>query len=288
MKLPHMPLWVYDIDTDRDCRKMSDATFGRYMRLLIRQWIEGSVPAKPPEAVRDAMLDPGSEGDVQSLLDRKFTQRDGDERRNVKCDEERRGAIEKCERNRSAGRKGGVAKASANAVANAKANGQTRASGSDSDSSGRGSAEGETIEAAISALADWARAERNVPPDSEPLTLSEEADLKRRLSAMPEEAAWVPQAVRDTRKNGTRFKGVAYAMKPVLNRVDELRAQGPPERQPPPAITPESLWERCRERFIFDGETAPKREVGHHPAGLLRGGEIWVPVNRLAEVTVDG
>jgi uncharacterized protein YdaU (DUF1376 family) len=143
IKLPHMPLWVYDIDTDRDCRRMPDATFGRYMRLLIRQWIEGSVPATPAEAMRDAMLDPGSEGDTQSLLDRKFSALDGSARRNGKCDEERQKAIQKILVNREAARKGGKSKrrrrsganAKANALADAQANAPIRASDSDSVSS---------------------------------------------------------------------------------------------------------------------------------------------------------
>jgi hypothetical protein len=134
IKLPHMPLWVYQIDTDRDCRGMPDATFGRYMRLLIRQWIEGCVPATPAEAMRDAMLDPGSEGDIQSLLDRKFSIRDGSVRRNGKCDEERQEAIRKVLLNREHARKGGRAKALASAKASAKASAHLRASGSVSES----------------------------------------------------------------------------------------------------------------------------------------------------------
>lgn len=113
-KLPHMPLWVYDLDTDRDCRKMSDATFGRYMRLLIRQWIEGCVPATPTEAMRDAMLDPGSEADIQRLLDQKFTLKDGQARRNVKCFDARNDAIKKVLTLRKNGSYGGLAKAKAN------------------------------------------------------------------------------------------------------------------------------------------------------------------------------
>ena len=107
IKLPHMPLWVYDLDTDRDCRRMSDAQFGRYMRLMIRQWIEGSVPATPTEAIRDAMLDPGSEGDIQSLLDRKFSDKVEAGRGNPKLAQVRQECLAKVETNRANGKKGG-------------------------------------------------------------------------------------------------------------------------------------------------------------------------------------
>ena len=44
--LPHMPLWVYDIEADEDCSLMTLEEFGAFMRLLIRQWIEGSIPSE--------------------------------------------------------------------------------------------------------------------------------------------------------------------------------------------------------------------------------------------------
>lgn len=140
-KLPHMPLWVFDIDTDRSCRAMPDQEFGRYMRLLIRQWIEGSVPAGAVDAARDAMLDPGAEDSLQSLLDRKFSEKDGGFRRNKRCAEERESAIAKCEANREKGRLGGLAKAKAKAKADGLAPVSDSDSGSKSSSKG-GSAEG--------------------------------------------------------------------------------------------------------------------------------------------------
>jgi uncharacterized protein YdaU (DUF1376 family) len=138
-----MPLWVYDLEADRDCRKMSDATFGRYMRLLIRQWIEGSVPATPTDAMRDALLDSDSEGDVQSLLDRKFSEQVDGGRANRRLDAERSAAMEKVATNRANGAKGGRPPKTER-FSETKPNGSIRAygSGSESDSSEGGSAEG--------------------------------------------------------------------------------------------------------------------------------------------------
>jgi uncharacterized protein YdaU (DUF1376 family) len=134
-KLPYLKLWVYDIDSDRECRRMNDATFGRYMRLLILQWIEGDVPANATDAARDAGVDNGATEAIQSLLDRKFPL-DGSVRRNPRLAAERDEAMGISKIRSEVGRVGGLAKA--NALANAK---QTRSkchtgSGSVSGSSG--------------------------------------------------------------------------------------------------------------------------------------------------------
>ena len=138
MKLPYMPLWANDIDTDRDCRKMSDAQFGRYMRLLIRQWIEGSVPVTPAECIRDAMLDSDAEGDIQSLLDRKFGAKIESGRGNPKLNEVRLETLEKCLENRErasrAGRASAAARGSTSSSTTSSTSSQPRASDSVSDS----------------------------------------------------------------------------------------------------------------------------------------------------------
>lgn len=138
MKLPYLPLWANDIDADRDCRKMSDAQFGRYMRLLIRQWIEGSVPATPADAMRDAMLDPDAEVDVQSLLDRKFGEKIGSGRGNPRMQRERLATIEKCAENKSraskAGKASAAARGSTSSSTTSSTSSQPRAYDSDSDS----------------------------------------------------------------------------------------------------------------------------------------------------------
>lgn len=132
VKLPHMPLWVYDIDTDEDCRAMPDATFGRYMRLMIRQWIEGSVPADAALCVRTGMLDHDAAADVKSLLDRKFSVRDGSRRLNARCKQEREAATEKVLALRRNGSKGGRKKADGEPFA--EPDGSIRASGCGSES----------------------------------------------------------------------------------------------------------------------------------------------------------
>lgn len=60
-----MPLPVYDIETDEMCRLMDLAEFGAYMRLLIRQWIEGSIPADP---IKIARLLGGNTKETERLL----------------------------------------------------------------------------------------------------------------------------------------------------------------------------------------------------------------------------
>lgn len=150
IKLPHMPLYVYDIDTDRECRRMSDAEFGRYMRLLIRQWMEGSVPAKASDAILDAGLDHGSDTAVMSILDRKFAKA-GSERKNAKLETIRIDCLHKVEVNRENGSKGGRPKNNpsvSSGLTETKPNGSIRASdsGSGSDSQGKGDARGKPIE----------------------------------------------------------------------------------------------------------------------------------------------
>lgn len=117
---------------------MSDAQFGRYMRLLIRQWIEGSVPATPAECLRDAMLDPGSEGDVQSLLDRKFSEKIESGRGNTRLHQVRQETLAKCIENRNRASRAGKASAEARSLTGSSTTSSTssqpRASDSVSDS----------------------------------------------------------------------------------------------------------------------------------------------------------
>ena len=132
MKLPHMPLWVYDIESDEACALMTHEQFGVYIRLLIRQWIEGSIPADPQ---RLAMLirEP-SERFSERFSDvlAKFDQHPEKPGRliNGRLHTERAKAVDKVEKNRIAGRKGGLSK-EANALADAKANAAIRASDSE-------------------------------------------------------------------------------------------------------------------------------------------------------------
>lgn len=153
--------------------------------------------------------------------------------------------------------------------------------------SGWESAERGAVVLAIDAIEEWAAFERQPPPASSALASHEETDLTRRLSAMDDALPWIPQAVRDCRKKGVAFKSVAYVMTPILNRVDELRREKP-GAPPPPAITPESVYQRCRSHVTFDGERCAKGGLGHNGAGLMRGGKLWVPTDRLGEVKVDG
>lgn len=111
IKPPYMPLWVYDLNSDEDCMMMSDADFGRYMRLLMRQWVEGDIPSDENQLVKLCFLDRDSAPKVAQLLEQKFTLRNGDRCANSRCDEERSKAIAKLKAYRKNGKKGGRPKA---------------------------------------------------------------------------------------------------------------------------------------------------------------------------------
>lgn len=142
-KLPHMPLWVYDLEADEDCSLMSLSEYGAYLKLLQRQWIEGSIPVDPTRIARLLRIPLDEWNKLAPAVMPKFVDAGRGRRINRRCDQERKEALSKIKSLRENGRKGGVAKA----IANAKANATTHASGSVSGSeslSGRGDARGET------------------------------------------------------------------------------------------------------------------------------------------------
>ena len=97
--LPHMPLFVVDIETDEMCRLMGDAPFGAYIRCLIRLWIEGSLPAEP-SAVSKLVGSPVDR--LAKFLDAKFPVGADGRRRNPKLEEIRHDRMEKSAKNREA------------------------------------------------------------------------------------------------------------------------------------------------------------------------------------------
>jgi len=121
---------------------MTAEQFGIYVRLLIRQWIEGSIPAD--HDMLAALIRVPSErlSERFSNVIAKFEQHPDNPARliNARLADERDKATAKVEKNRLAGRKGGSTKANAkadakaNAKANDVANGSIRASDSASDS----------------------------------------------------------------------------------------------------------------------------------------------------------
>lgn len=130
---------------------------------------------------------------------------------------------------------------------------------------------------------EWARAD-----GKNGLRSDEELDLTRRLDAMDGERPWIPEAIRQCRKEGCRFKSVAYAMKAALNRVDELRRAPNGAERAAPAPTPQSVYEACTRHVAYGGVKVGKDKLGWHRKGLLRDGKLWVPADKLAEVAVDG
>lgn len=140
--LPHMPLFVVDLETDETCRLMDDACFGAYVRCLVRQWIEGSLPAAP-ETVARLVGSPVKR--VATFLDAKFPVADG-RRRNPKLAALRSEKLAKVETNRANGRHGGrppkhnqsetdgFSETETNGLAKEEPSGSIRASDSVSDS----------------------------------------------------------------------------------------------------------------------------------------------------------
>jgi len=105
-KLPPMPLHVNELMSDSYCRRLTDADFGRYMRILCRQWEEGDVPKEASEVVRDAGLDLDSVERVKELLAEKFIAKDGG-LANEKLAEVRSARLAQAEARRENGKLGG-------------------------------------------------------------------------------------------------------------------------------------------------------------------------------------
>lgn len=138
-KLPHMPLYVYEIRADEACSLMELDEFGAYMRLLQHQWIEGSMPSDEAKLMRLlGVVDPDVFARIWGVLSSKFEGSNG-RLVNPKLHAIREATIVKVETNRANGRAGGKARAKAIAKADgqafAKANASIRASDSDSYSS---------------------------------------------------------------------------------------------------------------------------------------------------------
>jgi len=251
--LPYMKLWTKDIAADGDCRAMSDAEFGRYMRLLIQQWNDGQLPQDAKAVARIAMLDSAAGRSLRSLLDSKFPVGDDGLRRNPRLTEERNEATERIETNRANGKRGG--RPSKNPPVNQtdnrektdrlteglsqkKPNGSIRASDSDSDSDsgssgGGGAGGGDTlpaddpaVDAAANAIEQWSQQTRG-----HGLNASEDADVRQRLAAMPDKVPRVAVCARQCQASGAKFKSVPYAMKTLLNRIDEGAGEPPPGQQ---------------------------------------------------------
>lgn len=141
-KLPHMPLWVYDLEADEDCALMSLAEYGAYMRLLQRQWIEGSIPVDMPRLARLLRVTADEINAIWPALADKFVKDGRGRQKNHRLDQERVKAIKKVEKNRANGSLGGRPKET-KSESEIKPNGSIRASGSDSESgSGSGSSGG--------------------------------------------------------------------------------------------------------------------------------------------------
>lgn len=146
IKLPHMPIWVYDLEADEDCSLMSLAEYGAYMRLLQRQWIEGSVPVDMARLARLLRVTIDEMESIWPVLAPKFAEDGRGRLKNHRLDQERESALRKVEVNKANGKRGGRPKKTER-LSEEKPNGSIRVSGSGSgsdygDSSSGGSAEG--------------------------------------------------------------------------------------------------------------------------------------------------
>ena len=150
IKLPHMPLWVYDLEADEDCSLMSLAEYGAFLRLLQRQWIEGTIPACEKRLARLLRVSQDEFAEIWEMIRHKFTEDQEGRLINARLESERSKALEKVEKNRAAANKrwgnaDGDADASSDANANENADGMLRAYGSGSGS-GSGSSEEKKVE----------------------------------------------------------------------------------------------------------------------------------------------
>lgn len=140
-----MPLWVYDIETDEDCALMQLQVYGAYVRLLSRQWIEGSVP---PDTARLAALLRVTEDyfarEIWPSLAGKFPEDGRGRRQNHRLAQERDRVLGKIEVLKSNGAKGG--RPPTKGLSKTKPKGFIRASESGDCvcSSGEGGCKGET------------------------------------------------------------------------------------------------------------------------------------------------
>lgn len=103
-----MPLMVFDIECDEDCALMDSGDFGIYVRLLMRQWIEGSIPPET-EALAKLIRENQKVFDcfTKRFLDKKLPIGKDGRRRNEKLAELREKAIQKVIKLRANARKGG-------------------------------------------------------------------------------------------------------------------------------------------------------------------------------------
>ncbi len=100
--LPHMPLFVIDLETDETCKLMDDAHYGSYVRCLVRQWIEGSLPGDLGTVAR-LVGSPAKR--VGTFLDAKFPIGADGRRRNTKLDDLRADRLAKADKNRESANK---------------------------------------------------------------------------------------------------------------------------------------------------------------------------------------
>lgn len=148
-KLPHMPLWVYDLEADEDCALMSLSEYGAYMKLLQRQWIEGSIPNDTTRLARLLRVTNDEMNQLWSALSPKFTEDSEGRLFNPRLDDERDKALAKVERNRANGKRGGrppKTERLTSRLSDTKPNGLIRAYDSDSVSDSSLSEEGECRE----------------------------------------------------------------------------------------------------------------------------------------------
>lgn len=110
-KLPHMPLWVYDIDTDTECSLMSSAEFGIYIRMLVKQWINEHLPSEIRDIAKLLRERPRAIADWMSQYQSKLPLCEDGNRRNPRLAAERENVVAKVEmlrdRNRANGKRGG-------------------------------------------------------------------------------------------------------------------------------------------------------------------------------------
>lgn len=147
-ELPYMPLMTEKLLADEFCQDITNEQFGAYMRLLIWQWHEGSIPCEIERLAR--RLNVTCEHFVEHIwcvLSSKFPCKKRNRLLNSKLDEVRVFTLRKIKTNYDNGCKGGRPKGKGNSeakterlsesVSQKKANGSIRAFSSSSSSSSK-------------------------------------------------------------------------------------------------------------------------------------------------------
>lgn len=285
-KPPYFKFFPKDFAADSAVEAMSTQGVGAYILLLCKAWHEdppGSLPSDDRTLARFSRLSSDEWAEVKPEVLAAFTLGDDNRIHQKRMRREFEDLRSKAkQRQKAAQARWDKAKAEQEpCTSNADALRGSLVSGSLESPEGESAERGRLLDVAEQAVEAWSLDVRQ-----HPMNASEAGTLRQRLKGLNGELAYVPDAVRRCMRQGVKFKSVPYICTPLMEKAEEL-AHARPHDPPPPAYTASGLWHRCRSHFTFGGDRKPKQDVGHHDAGLIVDGNVWVPADRLGEVRVD-